>query len=71
MTRITLIQQNDTHAHIAPHWELRWLDGTPVPWRAGGYAHIRALADTIRAETRGACLHVDSGDAIHGTGAAQ
>lgn len=71
MSRITLIQQNDTHAHIAPHWELRWRDGTPVPWRAGGYAHIRALADAIREETRGACVHVDSGDAIHGTGPAQ
>lgn len=71
MTRLTLIQQNDTHAHIAPHWELRWRDGQPEAWRAGGYAHIRALADGIRRETDGACVHVDSGDAIHGTGAAQ
>lgn len=69
--RLTLVQQNDTHAHIAPHWELRWRDGRPEPWRAGGYAHIRAWADQIRREAAGACVHVDSGDALHGTGPAQ
>lgn len=69
--RITLVQQNDTHAHIEPHRELRWRDGRPEVWHAGGFAHIRAIADTIRAETGGACVHVDSGDAIHGTGPAQ
>ena len=71
MTRLTLIQQNDTHAHIEPHWELGWQDGEAHAWRAGGYAHIRAIADRIRRETGDACVHVDSGDAIHGTGAAQ
>lgn len=66
-----MIQQNDTHAHIEPHWEIGWHDGRPTVWRAGGYGHLRALADGIRAEVGGACIHVDSGDAIHGTGAAQ
>lgn len=69
--RLTLLQQNDTHAHIESHWELRWRDGVPEVWRAGGYAHLRALADRIREDARGACVYVDSGDAIHGTGAAQ
>ena len=69
--RVTLIQQNDTHAHIEPHWELRWREGVAESWRAGGYAHLRALADGIRRETGGACVHVDSGDAIHGTGPAE
>lgn len=68
---VTLIQQNDTHGHIEPHWELRWRDGRPEVWRAGGYAHIRALADQIRRDTGGACIHADSGDAIHGTGPAE
>ena len=71
MKRITLIQQNDTHAHVEPHWELRWRDGQPDAWRAGGFAHIRHLADRIRDERAGACIHVDCGDAIHGTGPAQ
>ena len=69
--RLTLIHQNDTHAHIEPHWELRWRAGLPEVWKAGGYAHIGALAKAIRRETGGACIHVDSGDAIHGTGPAQ
>ena len=68
---VTLVQQNDTHAHFEPHWELFWSDGLPSVWRAGGYAHIRSLADRIREETDGACIHVDCGDAIHGTGPAQ
>ena len=69
--RLTLIQQNDTHAHVEPHWELRWRDGEPEAWRAGGFARIRAIVDQIRSETNGACVHVDCGDAIHGTGPAQ
>lgn len=68
---VTLLHQNDTHAHLEPHWELRWRGGEPEVWRAGGYAHVRAIADRVRAEAGGACVHVDSGDAIHGTGPAQ
>ena len=71
MKRLTLIQQNDIHGHVEPHWELRWRGGQPEVWRAGGAARIAAMANTIRTETRGACIHVDCGDAIHGTGAAQ
>lgn len=40
-------------------------------WRAGGYARLRAISDRIRADVGDACVHVDSGDAIHGTGPAQ
>lgn len=69
--RLTLLQQNDTHAHVEPHRELRWRCGAAELWRAGGYARIRAIADEIRREVGGAMVHVDSGDAIHGTGAAQ
>lgn len=72
MTRhLTLIQQNDIHAHVEPHHELRWRDGRAETWQAGGAAHIRALAQEIRREVGEACVHVDSGDAIHGTGPAQ
>lgn len=69
--RLTLVQQNDTPAHIAPHPELRWHNGRTEAWQAGGAAHIRAMVDAIRVEVGGACVHVDSGDAIHGTGPAQ
>lgn len=69
--RLTLLQQNDLHAHVEPHWELRWHAGRSEVWRAGGAARIRAMADAIRREVGDTMLHVDSGDAIHGTGAAQ
>ena len=71
MKRLTLIHQNDLHGHVEPHWELGWHAGRPEAWRSGGAARIAAMANAIRAEVRGACIHVDSGDAIHGTGAAQ
>ena len=69
--RLTLIQQNDTHAHVEPHHEIRWRNGRPEVWWAAGTAHVRALADVMRREAGCACFHVDSGDAIHGTGHAQ
>lgn len=71
MRRFTIIHQNDIHAHVEAHPELRWHEGKPRVWRAGGSAHIRALVDRIRDESHGACVHVDSGDTIHGTGPAQ
>ena len=69
--RLTLIQQNDLHAHVEPHRELRWRGGRPDTWAAGGAAQIRAMASAIRREVGDACVHVDNGDAIHGTGPAQ
>lgn len=69
--RVTLLQQNDLHAHVEPHRELRWRGGRPEVWQAGGAARIGAIAAAVRAEVGGACVHVDSGDAIHGTGHAQ
>lgn len=71
MKRLTLVHQNDIHAHVEPHLELRWSDGRPDVWSTGGAARIRSLVDDIRRECGGAVLHVDSGDAIHGTGPAQ
>lgn len=38
---------------------------------APGATRIGAIADIIRQEVGEALVHVDSGDAIHGTGAAQ
>lgn len=35
--RVTLIHQNDTHAHFKPHSELRWNEGLLLTWRTGGY----------------------------------
>ena len=69
--RLTLVQQNDTHAHVEPHWEHYWRGGKPEYRRTGGLARAAAIVRTIREETGNACLFADCGDSIHGTGPAQ
>lgn len=69
--QLTLLQQNDTHAYLELHWEHFWRNGRAEYRRAGGYARAATIAKRIRAEVGGACLFVDCGDTIHGTGPAQ
>lgn len=69
--KFTLIQQNDTHAQMELHWEAFWRNGQLEYRRTGGYARAATIIRQIREETGGACLLVDCGDAIHGTGPAQ
>ena len=69
--QITLIQQNDTHSYMELHWEHFWRNGRPEYRRAGGYARTATIVKQIRREANGACLFVDCGDTIHGTGPAQ
>ncbi|MCL4814851.1 MAG: 5'-nucleotidase C-terminal domain-containing protein [Vicinamibacteraceae bacterium] len=68
---VTIIQQNDIHAQMETHWEVFWRNGRPDYRRAGGLARAASVVKRIREETRGACLFVDCGDTIHGTGPAQ
>ena len=69
--RFTLVQQNDTHAQMELHWEHFWRNGGPEYRRVGGYARAATIVRRIRDRMQGACLFVDCGDAIHGTGPAQ
>ena len=68
---LTLIQLNDTHAQMNLHWEYFWENGRPVYRKTGGFARLATLIQQIRAQCHGACLLVDCGDEIHGTGVAQ
>jgi sulfur-oxidizing protein SoxB len=68
--KLTLVQQNDTHAYMESHWEHFWRNGRPEYRRAGGYARAATVLKRIADETRGACMLVDCGDTIHGTGPA-
>ncbi|MHB8960288.1 MAG: bifunctional metallophosphatase/5'-nucleotidase [Candidatus Limnocylindrales bacterium] len=70
-TRLTLIQQNDTHAQMEPHWEHFWRNGRPEYRHAGGYARAATIVRRIREETDGSAILVDCGDTLHGTGPAQ
>ncbi|MBA2704724.1 MAG: hypothetical protein H0U60_12835 [Blastocatellia bacterium] len=69
--RLTLVQQNDTHSYMELHWEHFWRNGLSEYRRAGGYARAAAIVRQVKGETNGACLFVDCGDTIHGTGPAQ
>ena len=71
LKRLTLIQQNDTHAQFEAHPELFWQNGKATYRTLGGYARAATVVRQIREETAGACFFVDCGDTIHGTGAAQ
>lgn len=67
---LTFLQINDTHGYLEPHPELVWAyDGATFP-TMGGFARIKTLFDTARAETHGAVLAFDNGDTFHGTHAA-
>lgn len=68
---ITLIQQNDIHAQLEPHWEYFWERGQAVYRQVGGVARAATIVNEIREQANGACCLVDGGDAIHGTGPAQ
>jgi hypothetical protein len=70
-TRLTLIQQNDTHAQMEPHWEHFWRNGRPEYRHAGGYARAATIVRRIKEETDGSAILVDCGDTLHGTGPAQ
>ncbi len=70
-TRLTFIQLNDSHAQLETHWEWFWENGKPVYRKAGGFARIATVVRKIREQNSGGCVLVDSGDEIHGTGAAQ
>lgn len=68
--KLTLLQQNDSHAQLDLHWEHFWQGGRGELRKVGGYARAAAVARAIREETGGAMLFGDSGDEIYGSGPA-
>lgn len=65
--QLTLVQINDTHAYLDPHYELFWTGHGAEYRRAGGFARIAALIKQIRQERAGQVLVFDGGDTFHGT----
>jgi S-sulfosulfanyl-L-cysteine sulfohydrolase len=64
---LTIVQINDLHGYIEPHFDLvRSADGEKFE-KLGGLARIAAAFDAIRTETQGATLMLDNGDTFHGT----
>lgn len=62
---LTILQLNDLHGYLEPHWEL--VRDTPT-WsfkKLGGLARIATLFE--RERTEGSVLTLDNGDTFHGT----
>ena len=66
VSRLTIVQMNDTHAYFDVHQEMFWQGNHAEYRRAGGYARIATIVQQIRTETED-CLFCDSGDTLHGT----
>ncbi len=67
---LTILQINDTHAYMEPHYELFW-SGSKAEYKiAGGFANITSMVNKIRNEKNGNVIFLDNGDTIHGTFAA-
>lgn len=64
---LTVLQMNDTHAYLEPHYEVFAAGGRMEYRVAGGYAAIATLVRQTRDEKRGRVLFLDSGDTFHGT----
>ena len=64
---LTVLQINDTHAYLEPHYEVFAAGGRMEYRVAGGYAAIATLVRQTRDEKKGQVLLLDSGDTFHGT----
>lgn len=67
-TTITILQTADIHAYMNPHEELFVENGQIVFREAGGLAHIKTIADSIRNADPEGTLFIDGGDFIQGSG---
>lgn len=66
---ITILQTADIHAYLNSHNELFVENDSLIFRRAGGMAHIKTLADSIRKQNPEGTILVDGGDLIQGSGA--
>lgn len=65
--RLTILQINDIHGYLEPHWEMVRERGEWEFKKLGGLAKIAGLFQTIRDEEQGSVIALDNGDTFHGT----
>lgn len=68
--RITLLHTSDIHAQLLTHDEFFWEDGKPVYKKRGGFAVLKSMINTLRAQNPGNTLVIDGGDCFQGGGVA-
>ncbi|MBS8266056.1 bifunctional metallophosphatase/5'-nucleotidase [Mesobacillus boroniphilus] len=66
MTKLTIIQQNDTHGSLELHHELFWKDNKPKLRKTGGFPRIAKYIKDLKSQTEN-ILFLDGGDLFHGT----
>ncbi len=64
---LTILQLNDSHGYLKPHFEIFWKDGRTTTQKVGGFARIASLMNQIQVEHPNAVLTLDNGDTFHGT----
>ncbi|WLR55801.1 bifunctional UDP-sugar hydrolase/5'-nucleotidase [Mesobacillus subterraneus] len=66
MTKLTIIQQNDTHGSLDLHHELFWQDNKPELRKTGGFPRIAKYVKDLKSQNEN-LLFLDGGDLFHGT----
>ncbi|RSD25020.1 bifunctional metallophosphatase/5'-nucleotidase [Mesobacillus subterraneus] len=66
MSKLTIIQQNDTHGSLELHNELFWQGDEPVLRKTGGLTRISQYIKDLKAQNEHV-LFLDGGDLFHGT----
>ncbi|MBT2643266.1 5'-nucleotidase C-terminal domain-containing protein [Bacillus sp. ISL-41] len=66
MTKLTIIQQNDTHGSLELHHELFWKENQPELRKTGGFPRIAKYVKDLKSQNENV-LFLDGGDLFHGT----
>ncbi|MBT2638166.1 bifunctional UDP-sugar hydrolase/5'-nucleotidase [Bacillus sp. ISL-39] len=66
MTKLTIIQQNDTHGSLELHHELFWKENQPELRKIGGFPRIAKYVKNLKSQNENV-LFLDGGDLFHGT----
>ncbi|MCM3125911.1 MULTISPECIES: bifunctional UDP-sugar hydrolase/5'-nucleotidase [unclassified Mesobacillus] len=66
MTKLTIIQQNDTHGSLDLHDELFWKNNQPELSKTGGLPRIAKYIKNLKSQ-KDNVLFLDGGDLFHGT----
>ncbi|OYZ21705.1 MAG: hypothetical protein B7Y39_08880 [Bdellovibrio sp. 28-41-41] len=64
---LTILQLNDLHGYLEPHWEMILDDGSWSFKKLGGLSRIATMFKEVRKQSAGSVLTLDNGDTFHGT----
>lgn len=68
--RFTLLHTADIHSQLDTHDEFFWENGAPVYKKRGGFAVLKTMLRSLKAENPSNTLIIDGGDCFQGRGVA-